>query len=225
VVITQNLHSVAGTVVLFLLNDFPPTRTTFRAASTCATVLLGATLNAPIENVVVLIALANEKITEKLAKVRVVGLVVETKGAGVIEEDSKFVGIASAEEIGGGGHFLLHDAIIFLLLSSSLEPLPRKGTAEEVHEHVSQGFEIIATSLFDAQMGVDGCVPRRSGQVLIFPVRDVKMGFRVPEFLRETEIDDVDLITTFADSHEEVVGLDVPVNEVSRMDVLDTGDL
>jgi len=69
------------------------------------------------------------------------------------------------------------------------------------------------------------CVPRRSGQVLVFPVRDVKMDFRVPELLRETEIDDVDLITTFADSHEEVVGLDVPANEVSRMDVLDTGDL
>ena len=51
------------------------------------------------------------------------------------------------------------------------------------------------------------------------------MGFRVPERLRETEIDDVDLITTFSDSHEEVVGLDVPANEVSRMDVLDTGDL
>ena len=171
------------------------------------------------------VAFTNEKITEKLTKVQVVELVVETKGAGVIEEDSKFVGIAPAEEIGGGGHFLLHDAIVFLLLSSSLEPLQRKGTAEEVHEHISQRFKIIATSLFNAQTGVDRCVPRRSGLVLVFPVRDVKMGFRVPELLRETEIDDVDLITTFADSHEEVVGLGVPANEISRMDVLDTGDL
>jgi hypothetical protein len=51
-----------------------------------------------------MIALANEKITEELAKVQVVGLVVKTKGAGVIEEDSKFVGIAPAEEIGTGWH-------------------------------------------------------------------------------------------------------------------------
>jgi hypothetical protein len=43
----------------------------------------------------------------------------------------------------------------------------------------------------------------------------VKMGFRVPELLCETEINDVDLIATFADSHEEVVGFDVPVDEVS----------
>ena len=71
-----------------------------------------------------MIALTNEMIMEELAKVRVVGLVVKTKGVGVIEEDSKFVGIAPAEDIGGGGHFLLHDVIIFLLLGSGLEPLP-----------------------------------------------------------------------------------------------------
>src|ERR1700733_1100792 len=196
---TRCLHSVACTVVLFVLNDLPPT-CTLLAASTCATVFLGA-LDTPIENVVVLVAFANEKVTEKFAKVRVVGLVVETKGAGVVEENSKFVGIASAEEIGGSGHFLLHDAIVFLLLGSSLEPLPRKGTTEEVHEHVSQRFEIIATGLLDAQMGVDRGVPRRSGQVLVFPVGDVKMGFRVPGLLCKTEIDDIDLIATFADSH------------------------
>jgi hypothetical protein len=50
----------------------------------------------------------------------------------------------------------------------------------------------------------------------------MKMGLRVPELLRETEIDDVDLIATLADSHEKVVGLDVPMDEVSRVDILDT---
>jgi hypothetical protein len=49
-------------------------------------------------------------------------------------------------------------------------------------------------------------------QVLVFPVRNVKISFRVPG---ETEIDDIDLITTFTNSHEEVVRLDVPANEVS----------
>lgn len=51
------------------------------------------------------------------------------------------------------------------------------------------------------------------------------MGLRVPEFLRETEIDDVDLITTLANTHEKVVGLDVSVNEVAGVDILDSGDL
>jgi hypothetical protein len=49
----------------------------------------------------------------------------------------------------------------------------------------------------------------------------MKMGVRVPELLRKTEIDNVDLIVTPADSHEEVVRFDIPMG----MNVLDMGDL
>jgi hypothetical protein len=35
----------------------------------------------------------------------------------------------------------------------------------------------------------------------------------------------VPLISTLTDPHEEIVGLDIPVDEVSRVDVLDVGDL
>ena len=48
--------------------------------------------------------------------------------------------------------------------------------------------DVIAAGLLDTQMGVDGRVPHHSGQAFVFPVRDVKMGFRVPELLHETEI-------------------------------------
>lgn len=50
------------------------------------------------------------------------------------------------------------------------------------------------------------------------------MGFGVSVFLRETEIDNVDLVPSLTDTHEEVVGFDVTVNKVSRVDILDTGD-
>jgi hypothetical protein len=70
------------------------------------------------------------------------------------------------------------------------ESLPGEGTAEEV----------IAAGLLDAQMGVDGRVPHHSGQVFVFPVQDVKMGFQVPELLHETAIDDIDLIAMLAES-------------------------
>ena len=51
------------------------------------------------------------------------------------------------------------------------------------------------------------------------------MRLRVTEFLRETKIDNVDLIATLADAHQEVVRLYVTVYEVARVDVLDSGDL
>ena len=85
---------------------------------------------------------------------------------------------------------VIHNAIVLLLLGSSFESLPWEGTAEEVHQHVGEGFEIVAAGLLDAQMDVNGSVMCRSGQIFVLPVRDVKVGLRVHEVLRETKIDD-----------------------------------
>jgi hypothetical protein len=74
-------------------------------------------------------------------------------------------------------------------------------------------------------MGVDGGVMGHASQVLVLPVRDMKMCLRVSELLCETEIADIDLISTLADPHKEVVGLYVPVDEVARMDIFDARDL
>jgi hypothetical protein len=78
--------------------------------------------------------------------------------------------------------------------------------------------------LLDAQMGVDGSIPCCSSQVFVLSVWNMKMGLRVTE-LRETEVDDVNLIATFADSHEEVVGFDISMDDVSGMNVVNTRDL
>ena len=50
------------------------------------------------------------------------------------------------------------------------------------------------------------------------------MSLGVTEFLRETEVDDVDLIAAFAYAHEEVVRLDIMVDEVMQVDILNAGD-
>ena len=65
----------------------------------------------------------------------------------------------------------------------------------------------------DAQVGVDGGITGRASQVLVLPVRDVEVRLRVTVLLGQTEIDDIDLVTTLADAHEEVVGLDITVDE------------
>jgi len=51
------------------------------------------------------------------------------------------------------------------------------------------------------------------------------VGFGIPEFLGQTEIDDINLITTLSDAHEEIIRFDVAVNKVSRVDVFDSRDL
>jgi hypothetical protein len=73
-------------------------------------------------------------------------------------------------------------------------------------------------------MRIDTRVSRRTRQVLVLPVRDVQVGLGVTVLLGEPKVDDIDLVAPLADTHEEVVGLDVPVEEVARVNVLGTRD-
>ena len=73
-------------------------------------------------------------------------------------------------------------------------------------------------------MGVDGGVTSGTSQVLVLSVRDVEVGLGVPVLLGETKVDHVDLVASLANTHEEVVGLDVAVDEALGVDVLDAAD-
>lgn len=92
------------------------------------------------------------------------------------------------------------------------------------HEHVAQRLEIIPSTLLDTQVGVDRGVSGSTGQVLVLSVGDVQVGLGVPVLLGQTEVDDVDLVSSLANTHQEVVWLDVSVDEVSRVNVLDSRD-
>jgi hypothetical protein len=105
-------------MLLFFLDDFAPSHSCLLTGS--AAFVLGTPLDAPIEDIIVLVTFTYEEVSEKFAKVRVVGLVIEAKSAGVVQEDPELVGEATTEDVGGGGHLLLHDSIILLLLRRGL---------------------------------------------------------------------------------------------------------
>ena len=72
------------------------------------------------------------------------------------------------------GDFALHDLAIFLLLRLSFHSLPRQfAVSQEVDEDVSEGLQVVATALLDAQMITDGRVPRRSDEPLILVVSTI----------------------------------------------------
>ena len=73
-------------------------------------------------------------------------------------------------------------------------------------------------------MGVDGRVTSGTSQVLVLSVRNVEVGLGITVLLGETEIDNVDLVATLADAHEEIIRLDITVDEGLGVDVLDAGD-
>ena len=61
--------------------------------------------------------------------------------------------------------------------------------------------------------------------VLVLSVRDVKVSLGVTKLLGETEVDDVNLITTLSNAHEEIVRFDIAMNKISRVDIFDTRNL
>jgi hypothetical protein len=126
-----------------------------------------------------------------------------------------------AEEVDRRRHLLLHDLLLLLLLRDRAEALPGERAAEEVHEDVAEGLEVVAARLLDAEVVVDGRVARRAREVLVLALHDVHVSLRVALALREAEVDDVDDVRAAAEPHEEVIGLDVAVDEGLGVDVLD----
>jgi len=81
------------------------------------------------------------------------------------------------------------------------------------------------SKLTNSQMCVDTGITSGTSQVLVFSVWNVEVGLWVPVLLGQAEIDNIDLVSTFANSHEKVVWLDITVDKRFGMDVLNPGDL
>ena len=73
-------------------------------------------------------------------------------------------------------------------------------------------------------MGVDGRITSGSRQVFVLTIWYVEVGLRVAVLFCQSKVDDIDLISTLSDSHQEVVRLDITVDEGFGMDVLNTRD-
>jgi hypothetical protein len=71
-------------------------------------------------------------------------------------------------------------------------------------------------------MSVNRGIPGGSSKVLAVTVGNVLACLGVSEALCQTEIDYVDVVLFFADTNQEVVGLDISVKEVARVDELDS---
>lgn len=74
-------------------------------------------------------------------------------------------------------------------------------------------------------MSVDGSVASRARQVLVLPVGDVLVRPGVAVLLGQAEVNDVDQVALFAETHQKVVGLHVSVDEVLGVDVFNSADL
>jgi hypothetical protein len=148
-----DIHSAAGAVSILLLQYFPPPCINLLP---CSTVVVRSTpLNAPVKDIVVLVALLNKEVAEEFTKVGVVWLIIEMKRSSIVQKDAKLVGETMAKKDRRSSHPVLHDSIVLLLFGGSLQALPRESTMKEIHENVSKTFKIVPTSLFNSKMRIN----------------------------------------------------------------------
>ncbi|RNA28985.1 hypothetical protein BpHYR1_011981 [Brachionus plicatilis] len=144
--------------------------------------------------------------------------IVESQRTTIAKIITEFGGKALAQLLNTGGHFFLAYPLVLLPLGLSLEALPGQRAPIEVHEHVAERFEIVSATLLYAHVRVDGRVARSAGQIFVLTVRDVLVSARIAEFFGQAKV------AFFGQTHQKVVRLDVPMNEVLRVDVLNTAD-
>ena len=168
----------------------------------------------PIESPVAVPALGLHEVVEHLPVLVVVGLVEEVEAAHVLQILGELVRIALAEDLDGRGALRVADLLIALLERVGLEALPGQRAAQEVHEHVAERLEVVASTLLLAQVRVDAHVARRARQALVLAIGYVLVGLRVDVGLGEAEVDDVYdvLATRRVASDQEVLRLDVAID-------------
>lgn len=96
-----------------------------------------------------------QRLSEELAEVIVIGGIFETKVSNVRQVLGKFFGEAFAKVFDCGSLLLLTNLLVLLLVSGSLEALPREAATQEIHEDVAKSLEIISSRLLTSQMSVN----------------------------------------------------------------------
>ncbi|RNA05858.1 hypothetical protein BpHYR1_033557 [Brachionus plicatilis] len=175
----------------------------------------------PVKCVVVLVVQRSEQNAEQLAQVHVVGTFFEPQAAAIVQNFIKKKKICLAQNFDWSAHFFLAYLFVFLFFGGGLETLPGKRAPVEVHGDVAERLHVVAAALLYAQVGVDGGVAGRAGQIFVFSVHDVLACAVVAVLFGEAEVDQKDFVAVAANAHQKVVGLDVAMNEVFVVHKLD----
>jgi len=112
-----------------------------------------------------------------------------------------------------------------VFLCGSFEILPRKRSFAEIDDQIAQSFQVVTPGLFDTEMGVNRGVSGSSSQSFVLAVGNVPMRFGVEVHFSETKINDINSVAMFADSHEEIFGLNVAMDKRFCMNILNATNL
>jgi hypothetical protein len=99
--------------------------------------------NDPIVLVVIIVAVAGEKILEHVFHGAVLRALVEPQIPALAEVLGELDGVPLAEDLDGGGELLLFDHLVLFALVAGLESLPGQHPPQEVHNHVADALHVV----------------------------------------------------------------------------------
>ena len=99
--------------------------------------------NDPIVLVVILVAVAGEKVLEHVLHGAVLRALVEPQIPALAEVLGELDGVPLAEDLDGGGELLLFDPFVLVALVVGLESLPGQHSPQEVHHHVADALHVV----------------------------------------------------------------------------------
>ncbi len=168
-----------------------------------------------------------EGLGEELAQVVVVGGVFEAQVSNVRKVLVELLGEALAQLLDGRRLLLLANLFVLLLVGGRLETLPRKTATEEVHEDVSQRLQVVSPRLLTSQVCVDAHVTSRARERFPLAIGNVLLRLRIAILLGHAKVDHVDDVGRLGtrSANQEVIGFDIPVDEILLVDGLDTRQL
>lgn len=105
----------------------------------------------PVKVPVVEVSPSLKELPEHAAQLLIVGSLEEVEAAHVAQVGCQLLGVALAQRLDGRGTFGVADLLVALLQGLRLQSLPGQRAAQEVHEHVTQGFQVVTPGLLCKQ--------------------------------------------------------------------------
>ncbi len=183
-----------------------------------------AKYSCPIKNVVVGYPILLKALSEQSSAHVVVWFFLKIQISGILKEPLKAWGQAFAYLGRTEALLELANLVVLLFCAVRLQALPGETRHRQIHEHVTQRFQVIASAQLQAKMRTYrtvACCANQVGDALL-SLRNMLPCHWIHVNLGEAKVNNVHHFAVFACSHQEVVGLHVTMHYTFLMHRLHT---
>ena len=154
----------------------------------------------------------------------IVRLLLELQRAAILHKLPKLGRMAPAKFLQRRLNLLLLDGIVLLVLATAWQTLPRQRSLDQIKQNVTDGFQIVASTLLDSLVRRYRGISGRASQ--IFPVL---VGYVLPlailVTLGQAKVDNEDVVSrALLPTDQKVVRLDIAVDYALFMHFFDSFD-